>query len=95
MTSDVYDTIILLKIRPEKKQFEKSKVCLLCEELFSVDSKVLDHIHLMGKFRAAPEIKCKLNLQTKAIKFCSIAFPFFSGFDCHLMFEQLLTKQVY
>ena len=56
--------------------------------------KVRDHDHLTGKFRGAAHKNC--NLQTKQDKsnFVPVLFHNFSGYDCHLIFEQLINTAI-
>ena len=54
--------------------------------------KVRDHDHLTGKYRGAAHSKCTINVKQKQSSFVPIFFHNFSGYDCHLVFELLLTK---
>ena len=54
--------------------------------------KVRDHDHLTGKYRGAANNRCNLNCKKKSSSFVPIFFHNFSGYDCHLIFEQLLTE---
>ena len=54
--------------------------------------KVRDHDHLTGKYRGAAHIRCNLNCKQKSSSFVPMFFPYFSGDDSHLTFEQLLTR---
>ena len=67
------------------------KVCWLCENPLGEDT-VRDHDHLTGKYRGAAHNKCNLNCKKKSSSFVPIFFHNFSGYDCHLIFEELLTS---
>ena len=56
--------------------------------------KVRDHDHLTGLYRGAAHNVC--NLKAKQIKssFVPVFFHNFSGYDCHLIFEQLINKAI-
>ena len=75
----------------EEKSFQQSTICWLCENPFG-DTKVRDHDHLTGKYRGAAHNRCNLNCKQKLSSFVPIFFHNFSGYDCHLIFEQLLTE---
>ena len=89
-----------LKMSPEEKEeFENSTICWLCEEPItegatrdSMGENVRDHDHLTGKYRGAAHSKCNINCKQKSSSFIPIFFHNFSGYDCHLIFEQLLTQ---
>ena len=53
--------------------------------------KVRDHDHLTGKYRAAHS-KCNKNVKQKQSSFVPIFFHNFFGYDCHHIFEELLTQ---
>ena len=89
-----FETNLPLEITPEEEEsFQQSKVCWLCENPLGED-KVRDHDHLTGKYRGAAHNKCNLNCKKKSSSFVPIFFHNFSGYDCHLIFEELL-KQAY
>ena len=93
-----FETNIPLEITPEEEEsFKQSKVCWLCEQELHGDTegalqKVRDHDHLTGKYRGAARNRCNLNCKKKASSFIPIFFHNFSGYDCHLIFEELLTQ---
>lgn len=63
-----------------------ASVCHICERPLGPD-KVRDHYHLTGKFRGAAHNQCNLDFQiTKTIP---IVFHNFSGYDGHLLVEEL------
>ena len=53
--------------------------------------KVRDHDHLIGKYRGAAHSKCNINVKYKESSFVPKFFHNFSGYDCHIIFEELLT----
>ena len=73
----------------EKKIFEQSEKCWLCEEKFkdSKNRKVRDHCHLTGKFRGAAHNNC--NLKYRLPKFIPVIFHNLSGYDAHLFVKSL------
>ena len=76
----------------EIKQFQESEVCWFCEESLDDNDKVRDHDHLTGKYRGSAHNKCNLIAKQNQSSFVPIYFHNFSGYDCHLIFEYLLTK---
>ena len=50
--------------------------------------KVRDHDHLTGKYRGPAHNKCNLNCRKEKQMFVPVYFHNFSGYDCHLFFEQ-------
>ena len=70
--------------------------CWLCEKEFKLkDVKenpiVKDHCHLLGKFRGLAHNNCNLNARKAHTSFVPILFHNFSGYDCHLIFENLVN----
>ena len=70
--------------------------CWLCEKEFELkDVKenpvVKDHCHLTGKFRGLAHNSCNLNTRKAHTSLVPILFHNFSGYDCHLIFEKLVT----
>ena len=59
---------------------------------FASCDKVRDHDHLTGKYRGAAHNRCNLNSKQKSSPFVLIFFHNFRGFDCHIIFEELLTQ---
>ena len=95
--SNYFETNLPLEITPEEHQsFQQSKVCWLCERKLDGEVEathnVRDHDHLTGKYRGAAHNKCNLNCKKKSSSFVPIFFHNFSGYDCHLFFEELLTS---
>ena len=78
----------------EEEQFQQSTICWFCEQPFAsrTEGKVRDHDHLTGKYRATALSKCFLNCKQKSSSFVPIFFHNFSGYDCHLIFEELLAQ---
>ena len=79
----------------EEVQFEQAEECWLCEQPFTEDTalhKVRDHEHLTGKYRGAAHNICNINVKQKSSSFVPIFFHDFSGYGCHLIFEELLIQ---
>ena len=106
IASKYFKTNLELQITPqEEESFQLAEECWLCEEPFgsSVDfsksrenplggEKVRDHDHLTGKYRGAAHNICNINCKQRSSSFVPIFFHNFSGYDCHLIFEELLTE---
>ena len=93
IASNYFETNLPLEITPEEHQsFQQSKVCWLCERKLDGEDNVRDHDHLTGKYRGAAHNKCNINCKKKSSSFVPIFFHNFSGYDCHLIFEELLTS---
>ena len=75
----------------EEVQFEQAEECWLCENPLD-DTKVRDHDHLTGKYRGAAHNICNIQGQQRSSSFVPIFFHNFSGYDCHLIFEELLIQ---
>ena len=98
IASDYFKTNIKLQITPqEEESFKLAEECWLCEEPFEDNlntelRKVRDHDHLTGKNRGAANNICIINCKQMSSSFVPIFFHTFSGYDCNLIFEQLLTE---
>ena len=100
LASEYFVTNIPLEITPEEEEsFQQPKVCWRCENPLGdgeatreATQKVRDHDHLTGKYRGAAHNRCNLNCKKEASSFIPIFFHNFSGYDCHLIFEELLTQ---
>ena len=66
----------------DKDDFEKARVCWICQKEFGSEKKVRDHRHFTGKYRGAAHVKC--NVQFKKPKFTPVIFHNLSGYDAHL-----------
>ena len=71
----------------DKDDFEKARVCWICQKEFGSEKKVRDHCHFTGKYRWAAHVKC--NLQFKKPKFTPVIFHNLSGYDAHLFVKNL------
>ena len=71
----------------DKDEFEKERVCWICQKEFGSEKKVRDHCHFTGKYRGATHVKC--NLQFKKPKFTPVIFHNLSGYDAHLFVKNL------
>ena len=50
----------------DKDDFEKARVCWICQKEFGSEKKVRDHCHFTGKYRGAAHVKCNLQfIKTK------------------------------
>ena len=78
-------------ILEEKELFEQSTKCWLRDNPLG-DEEVRDHDHLTGKYRGAAHKCSNLNCKQKSSSFFPIFFHNFVGYDCHLLFEQVLTR---
>ena len=107
IVSDYFKTILPLKITSEEEeQLEQTTICWLCEEPFNSSDtaslalhtestsreKVRDHDQLTGEYRGAAHNICNINSEQKSSSFVPIIFHNFSGYGCHLVFEQLSTQ---
>ena len=87
-----FKTNIELQITPqEEESFQLAEECWLCENPLEGE-KVRDHDHLTGKYRGAAHNICNINCKQRSSSFVPIFFHNFSGYDCHLLFEELLTE---
>ena len=88
----LFKTKLELQITPEEEEsFKLAEECWLCEEPFTED-KVGDHYHLTGKYRGAAHNICNINCKQRSSSFVPIFFHNFSGYDCHLIFQELLIQ---
>ena len=53
---------------------------------------VREHDHLTGKYRGAAHNICNIQSQQRSSSFIPMFFHNSSGYDCHLIFEELLTE---
>ena len=87
-----FKTNLELQITPqEEESFKLAEECWFCEEPFTED-KVRDHDHLTGKYRGAAHNICNINCKQRSSSFVPIFFHNSSGYDCHLIFEELLIQ---
>ena len=72
----------------QEKQFRKATECYICKNPFKEDqTKVRDHCHFTGKYRGAAHEKC--NLALRKVKDIPVFFHNLSGYDAHLIFQNL------
>ena len=87
---------IILDTIPEN--FDQTTCWLFEKEFKHKDVKenpvVKDHCHLTGKFRGLAQNNCNLNTRKAHTSFIPILFPNFPGYDCHLVFENLVNMAI-
>ena len=71
----------------DKDDFEKARVCWICQKEFGGEKKGRDLCHFTGKYRGAAHVKC--NLQFKKPKFTPVIFHNLSGYDAHFFVKNL------
>ena len=92
IASKYFKTNLELEISQEEEvQFQLAEECWLCENPLEGE-KVRDHDHLTGKYRGAAHNICNINCKQRSSSFIPIFFHNFSGYDCHLIFEEFLTE---
>ena len=89
-----FKTNLELQITPEEEEsFKLAEECWLCEQPFTeYEQPVRDHDHLTGRYRGAAHNTCNINYKQTSSSFVPIFFHNFSGYDCHLIFQELLTQ---
>ena len=96
IASNYFKINLELEINQEEEvQFQLAEECWLCEQPFTESTelrKVRDHDHLTGKYRGAAHNICNINCKQRSSSFVPIFFHNFSGYDCHLIIEELLTE---
>ena len=92
IASKYFKTNLELQITPqEEESFQLAEECWLCEKPLGGE-KARDHDHLTGKYRGAAHNICNINCKQRSSSFVPIFFHNFSGYDCHLIFEELLNE---
>ena len=92
IANNYFKTNLELEITPqEEESFQLAEECWLSENPLD-DTKVRDHDHLTGKYRGAAHNICNINCKQRSSSFIPIFFHNFSVYDCHLIFEELLTE---
>ena len=92
LASKYFKTNLELEMSQEEEvQFEQAEKCWFCENPLD-DTKVRDHDHLTGKNRGAAHNICNIQSQQRSSSFVPIFFHNFSGYDCHLIFEEFLIQ---
>ena len=88
------DVKVIANIKPkkmifteeDKKQFNKSKICWICDEPLK-DDKVRDHCHYTGRYRGPAHNSC--NLKYRKPKSIPVFFHNLTGYDSHLFIKKL------
>ena len=88
------DVKVIANIKPkkmifteeDKKQFNKSKICWICDEPLK-DDKVRDHCHYTGRYRGPAHNSC--NLKCRKPKNITVFFHNLTGYDSHLFVKKL------
>ena len=73
--------------KEERCEFERAKICWICQKEFGESKKVRGYCHFTGKYRGAAHNIC--NLQFKKPKFTPVFFHNLSGYDSHLFVKNL------
>ena len=73
--------------KKEQYEFEKAKICWICQKEFGSDKKVKDHCHFTGKFRGAAHNIC--NMHFRKPKFTPVIIHNLSGYDSHLFVKNI------
>ena len=98
IASKYFKTNLELEITPqEEESFQLAEECSLCEQPFAegalrTEGKIRDHDHLTGKYRGAAHYICNINCKQRSSSFVPRFFHNFSGYDCHLIFQELLIQ---
>ena len=96
IASKYFKTNLDLEITPqEEKSFQLAEECWLCEQPFTEGTqqrKVRDHDHLTGKYRGAAHNIYNINCKQRSSSIVPIFSHNFSGYDCHLIFQELLIQ---
>ena len=107
-SSEYYLTNLPINMSEQNEiDFKNSDVCWLCDKMFikclnqenceqynCECKKVKDHDHLTGLYRGAAHKNCNLQTKQKKSNFVPVFFHNFSGYDCHLIFEQLINTAI-
>ena len=92
IASKYFKTSLELEMSQEEEvQFQLAEECWLCENPLGGE-KVRDHDHLTGKYRGAAHNICNINCKQRSSSFVPIFFHNFSGYDCQLIFQELLIQ---
>jgi hypothetical protein len=77
----------------DNKTFKESTICHICKyRIYKESDKVRDHCHQTGRFIGAAHNVCNLNRKEKAL--VKIFAHNFSGYDSHLIIENLSHPSV-
>ena len=79
----------------DEHNYNSSTICWLCNQVITPQKggKVRDHCHLTGKYRGAACSSCNINVKQKQSSFIPVIFHNFSGYDCHLFFNELFKQK--
>ena len=79
----------LVMTADENEEFQKNNICWICGKLIDIgDNKVIDHCHIVGKYRGSAHWSCNINL--KVSKKVPVIFHNLRGYDSHLIFKELI-----
>lgn len=79
--------IPILPLTKVEQNYDLAKTCHICEKKLDTDSKVKDHCHVSGKYRAAAHSTCNLNFKIK--NFIPIFLHNLTNYDSHLFVKNL------
>ena len=92
IASKYFKTNLELEMSQEEEvQFQLAEECWLCGNPLDY-TKVRDHDHLTGKYRGAAHNICNIICKQRSSSFVPIFSHNFSGYDCHLIFQELLIQ---
>ena len=72
----------------DEERFQLSNKRWICDKLFNVgDDKIRDHCHVTGKYRGSAQWSCNVNI--KFTKNIPVMFHNLSGYDSHLIMQEI------
>ena len=81
----------ILKTEKDEEDYRKFCICRLQGKEI-LDNKVTYHCHLTDKYRGPAHSFCNVNVTQKQSNFIPF-IPFFSNYDCHMFFKNLVDKK--